>query len=80
MVVSVQLNLGIARRRSRTQSGAGELEFARWWRQHDVDGFGEGVKRVRHPRLGVVEYEHAAFNADSDPNLRLIVYTLVQRG
>jgi hypothetical protein len=45
-----------------------------------VDGFGEGVKRVLHPRLGEVEYEHAAFCADSDPNLRLILYTLVQRG
>jgi hypothetical protein len=55
-------------------------EFARWWRQHDVDGFGEGVKRVRHPRHGEIEYEHAAFTADSDPNLRLVVYTPVQRG
>jgi len=54
-------------------------EFARWWRQHDVDGFGEGVKRVRHPRHGEIEYEHAAFTADSDPNLRLVLYTPVQQ-
>ncbi|MBV8835158.1 MAG: helix-turn-helix domain-containing protein [Alphaproteobacteria bacterium] len=53
-------------------------EFARWWRQHDVDGFGEGVKRVRHPRHGEIEYEHAAFTADSDPNLRLVLYMPVQ--
>src|SRR5882757_1357747 len=52
-------------------------EFARWWSQHDVDGYGEGVKRVRHPRLGNIEYEHAAFTADGDPNLRLILYTPV---
>jgi hypothetical protein len=53
-------------------------EFAPWWGQHDVDGFGEGVKRVQHPRLGDIEYEHAAFTADCDPNLRLIVYAPVQ--
>jgi transcriptional regulator with XRE-family HTH domain len=52
-------------------------DFARWWGQHDVDGYGEGVKRVRHPRLGNIEYEHAAFTADGDPNLRLIIYTPV---
>jgi len=52
-------------------------EFARWWGQHDVDGYGEGVKRVRHPRLGNIEYEHAAFTADGDPNLRLVLYTPV---
>jgi transcriptional regulator with XRE-family HTH domain len=55
-------------------------EFARWWRQHDVDGFGEGVKRVRHPRLGDIEYEHAAFTVEGDANLRMIVYTLVLPG
>jgi len=54
-------------------------EFARWWGQHDVDGDGEGVKRVRHPRHGDIEYEHAAFTADSDPNLRLVLYTPVTR-
>lgn len=52
-------------------------EFARWWGQHDVDGFGEGVKRVRHPRHGDIEYEHVGFTADSDPNLRMIVYAPV---
>jgi transcriptional regulator with XRE-family HTH domain len=51
------------------------LEFRSWWRQHDVDGLGEGVKRVRHPRLGEIEFEHAAFTTDGNCDLRLIVYT-----
>jgi transcriptional regulator with XRE-family HTH domain len=50
-------------------------EFRAWWRQHDVDGFGEGVKSFRHPRLGKIEFEHTSFTADSNPDLRLIVYT-----
>jgi hypothetical protein len=54
-------------------------DFARWWRQHDVDGLGEGVKRVRHPRHGDIEYEHAAFTADGDPNLRLVLYAPVAK-
>jgi transcriptional regulator with XRE-family HTH domain len=50
-------------------------EFRRWWPQHDVDGYGEGLKLIRHPRLGDIEFEHTAFVTDSDANLRLIIYT-----
>jgi transcriptional regulator with XRE-family HTH domain len=50
-------------------------EFRSWWQQHDVDGFGEGVKRFRHPRLGEIEFEHTAFTTDGNSDLRLIVYT-----
>jgi transcriptional regulator with XRE-family HTH domain len=50
-------------------------EFRRWWPQHDVDGYGEGLKLIRHPRLGDIEFEHTAFATDNDANLRLIIYT-----
>jgi hypothetical protein len=43
----------------------------------DVGGFGEGVKRVRHPRPSHIEYEQAAFTAGGDSNLRMMMHTLV---
>jgi hypothetical protein len=33
------------------------------------------VKRFRHPELGEIEYEHAAFTVESAPELRLVVCT-----
>jgi transcriptional regulator with XRE-family HTH domain len=54
---------------------AASPEFHRWWPQHDVDGFGEGLKRVIHPELGEIEFEHNAFTVENAPDLRLIIYT-----
>jgi len=35
-------------------------QFPRWWVHHDVDGLGEGLKRIRHARLGEIEFGHDA--------------------
>ena len=53
---------------------AGSPEFRRWWAGHDVLSVGEGVKSIRHPRLGRRDYDHAALAVESTPDLRLIVY------
>lgn len=50
-------------------------EFAEWWKAHDVRGAGAGVKRIHHPRKGLLRFEHASFQSTEDPTLRLIVYT-----
>jgi transcriptional regulator with XRE-family HTH domain len=52
-------------------------EFHRWWPQQDVDGFGEGLKRVVHSELGEIEFEHNAFAVENAQDLRLIMYTPV---
>src|SRR5262252_7586926 len=31
-------------------------QFPRWWVHHDVDGLGEGLKRIRHARLGEIGF------------------------
>src|SRR3954466_14393837 len=36
-------------------------EFKRMWNDHDVRTHGEGVKRIRHPVLGHIEFEYSAF-------------------
>jgi transcriptional regulator with XRE-family HTH domain len=52
-------------------------EFEALWRDHDVRGHGEGVKRLQHPLLGSIELEYSAFAVDGRPELSMIVYNPV---
>lgn len=49
-------------------------EFAAMWADNDVRHYGEGIKRLRHPVLGVVAFEYSAFAVDGRPDLAMIVY------
>ncbi|AOO82786.1 helix-turn-helix transcriptional regulator [Bosea vaviloviae] len=49
-------------------------EFASMWRDNNVQTHGDGVKRLRHPRLGSITLEYSAFAVDARPDLSLIVY------
>ena len=49
-------------------------EFASMWRDNNVQTHGDGVKRLRHPRLGPITVEYSAFAVDARPDLSLIVY------
>ncbi len=49
-------------------------EFDALWRSNDVVAHGEGVKRLRHDDLGLVELEFSAFAVDGRPELGMIVY------
>lgn len=49
-------------------------EFAAFWREHDVLAFGEGMKRLRHPIVGLIAFEYSAFSVDQRPDLGLVVY------
>ena len=49
-------------------------EFEALWRSNDVVAHGEGLKRIRHPELGLLELEFSAFAVDGRPDLGMIVY------
>ena len=49
-------------------------EFKAMWSDNDVHTHGEGVKRIRHPVLGHIEFEYSAFAIDGRPDLNLVVY------
>ena len=50
-------------------------EFAALWRDNDVvPAHGEGVKRLRHPEIGLIELEFSVFAVDGRPELGMIVY------
>jgi transcriptional regulator with XRE-family HTH domain len=53
----------------------GSPEFAKWWEAHDIRGGAGGVKRLRHPKKGVLRLAHASFQANDDPDLKLIIYS-----
>ena len=49
-------------------------EFDRLWRDNNVVAHGEGLKRIRHPELGLLELEFSAFAVDGRPELGMVVY------
>lgn len=49
-------------------------EFAALWRDNEVVAHGEGVKRIQHEELGLLELEFSAFSVDARPELGMIVY------
>jgi transcriptional regulator with XRE-family HTH domain len=50
-------------------------EFVAWWNDHDVRHAAGGKKVIKHPRKGTLRFEHASFQANDDPALRLVIYT-----
>jgi transcriptional regulator with XRE-family HTH domain len=52
-------------------------EFAAWWERHDVRRAVSGVKTLHHPARGVIAFEHASFQVNDDPGLKLVIYTPV---
>ena len=46
---------------------------------NNVNVYGEGIKRLRHPILGELTMEYSAFAVDGRPDLGMIVYNPVTR-
>jgi transcriptional regulator with XRE-family HTH domain len=51
--------------------------FEALWLANDVSTHGEGLKRLHHEKLGLLELEFSAFAVDGRPDLGLIVYNPV---
>lgn len=49
-------------------------EFDALWSDNHVAGHVEGVKRLHHPDIGLIELEFSAFTVDGRPDLGLIVF------
>ena len=47
-----------------------------WWPRHDVAAIGgSGSKKLRHPRLGPVEYSHVVLQVADQPGQTLVTYS-----
>jgi transcriptional regulator with XRE-family HTH domain len=49
-------------------------EFARWWRAHEIRPKPSGKKVMTHPTLGRVVVVYSTFQANDNPDLRLVLY------
>jgi transcriptional regulator with XRE-family HTH domain len=49
-------------------------EFDALWRNNDIIGHGEGVKRLRHPEIGTIELEFSNFAVEGRPDLNMMVF------
>jgi MmyB-like transcription regulator ligand binding domain len=47
-----------------------------WWPRHDVTAVGSGSKKLRHPRLGPVEYSHVVLQIADNPDQTLVTYSV----
>ncbi len=50
-------------------------EFGGWWADHGIGAPVSGSKLLQHPTLGTLRLDHASFQANDDPALRLALYT-----
>jgi transcriptional regulator with XRE-family HTH domain len=51
-------------------------EYVRdWWPRHDVSPVGSGFKKLRHPRLGPVNYSHVVLQVADNPDQTLVTYS-----
>ncbi|HEX8864259.1 MAG TPA: helix-turn-helix transcriptional regulator [Lentzea sp.] len=49
-------------------------EVRSWWPRHDVQAQHGGRKRLRHQRLGAVDYAYTAFHLAEQPDHTLVIY------
>ena len=55
-------------------------EFEALWRDNDIAAPGEGLKRLRHAELGMLELEFSAFAVDGRPELGMVIYNPARKG
>ena len=55
----------------------GSPEFAGWWKAHDIRDVAAGIKWMVHPKKGALRFQHASFQCNDDPGLKLVIYTPV---
>jgi transcriptional regulator with XRE-family HTH domain len=49
-------------------------DFRRIWQSFDVTEGGEGTKRMRHPVVGLIDYELSTLSVDGRPDLAVVVF------
>lgn len=54
-------------------------EFARWWKAHEVRPKPSGKKVMTHPKHGRITLLYSTFQANDNPDLRLVLYAGMQR-
>lgn len=53
----------------------GSEEVRKWWPRHDVMAVGSGSKKLRHPRLGPLNYSHVVLQLADNPDQTMVTYS-----
>ena len=53
---------------------AGSPEVRAWWPRHDVAPLSSGTKRIRHPALGEVRFQHVVLQLADDPEQKIVTF------
>lgn len=48
--------------------------FEKLWRDNEVAGQGDGLKRLHHPEIGTIELEFSTFLVEGRPDLTMMIY------
>jgi transcriptional regulator with XRE-family HTH domain len=54
---------------------AGCAEVRQWWPEYEVVPLSSGIKRIRHPALGVIDFHHVVLQVADDPEQKLVIFT-----
>src|SRR5262249_56250514 len=54
-------------------------EFREWWDLHEVAASGVGRKVLNHPTAGKLYFEHAPFRPNENLEMRLVLYSPVDK-
>lgn len=52
-------------------------EFEALWRDNEIAGHGDGLKRLHHPRIGPIDLEFSTFAVEGRSDLNMMVYNPV---
>ena len=53
---------------------AASPEVRAWWPRHDVAPLSSGTKRIRHPALGEVTFQHVVLQLADDPEQKIVTF------
>jgi transcriptional regulator with XRE-family HTH domain len=53
---------------------AGSPEVRAWWPRHDVAPLSSGTKRIRHPVLGDLTFQHVVLQLADDPEQKVVTF------
>jgi transcriptional regulator with XRE-family HTH domain len=56
------------------------VEFDRLWRDNEIAAHHEGLKRLHHPDVGLLELEFSVFAVDGRPELGMVIYNPASSG
>ncbi|MCC2613919.1 helix-turn-helix transcriptional regulator [Neorhizobium sp. Rsf11] len=66
---------GVEIRQLVDELSAGSPEFRAMWADNEITGTREGIKRLHHPVLGVIELEFSTFAVEGRSDLNMMVYS-----